>query len=76
MSDPRHLDIQAGQRERIHRVAHVAVGGGARARSIRSSPPGSTPPPTTARRLRVIVDQIASYTEGRLERIDVRQAGP
>lgn len=74
MSDPGHLVIQDRQRDRLHRVAEYL---------LTSAPQGLDPgmrrlwnqAENDSQRRRVIVDQLASYTESRLERVDKASAG-
>ncbi|SNS82354.1 dGTPase [Rhodococcoides kyotonense] len=74
MSDASHKIRQGRQRDRIHRVAEWL---------LRSAPaeldpilvPAWNRAGSDAERTRVVVDQIASYTESRLELVDKRSLG-
>ena len=69
MSDPRHLELQAGSAN-ASTASRSCCWPARPPRWTRSFVPDSTTPSDDAARLRVVVDQIASYTEGRLERLE------
>lgn len=74
MSDPGHRVRQDRQRDRIHRVAEYLAHSGRAGLDPLLRPLWDAAPDDSAR-VRVIVDQIALYTESRLERIDRASAG-
>ncbi|WP_280511994.1 deoxyguanosinetriphosphate triphosphohydrolase [Nocardia farcinica] len=74
MSDPVHKQRQAAQRERIQEVATGLLATAPRHLDPQLLPWWAEADSDTAR-VRVIVDQIASYTESRLERVAAQLAG-
>jgi dGTPase len=68
MSDALHLAAQERQRETVHAVAERLCAAGSSALDPFFAAEWDAAPDDAAR-LRVVVDQIASVTEGRLERM-------